>query len=79
MYENKSSIFHHLSFDLTHKNTLILHFVHHYPAVVDQVSENRNCFSISIWYDSLFLGRVKRKNMRKGEKGAAADEDADED
>jgi hypothetical protein len=27
----------------------------------------------------VFLGRVKRKNMKKGEKSGAGDEEADED
>jgi len=61
---------------LIRKNILILLFVHPYPAVVDLVFIQEY---FSFLTDAFCLGRVKRKNMKKGEKGAKEDEDADED
>jgi hypothetical protein len=79
VYENKWSIFHRSLSDLIHKNILILLFVHHYPAVVDLVFIHEYLIFFLLTYFFLCVGRVKRKNLKKGEKSAKDDEDADED
>jgi hypothetical protein len=47
--------------------------------VVDQVDLFFKFSFLSLHKFFFFLGRVKRKNMKKGEKAAAGDEEADED